>query len=59
MKTLNETVREIVAYARKSGLDEITEVQDYFCEKDSHFNRREIERMIAQFEKEKNENQPR
>ena len=25
MKTLNETVREIVAYARESGLDKITE----------------------------------
>jgi len=52
MKTLNETVREIVAYARKSGLDEITEVQDYFTEKDSQLTRREIEHIINQFEKE-------
>jgi len=52
MKTLNETVREIVAYARKSGLDEITEVQDYFAEKDSQLTRREIEHIINQFEKE-------
>jgi hypothetical protein len=48
-----KAVRELVRYARLKGLDEISEVQDYLAEKDSHFSRRKVERIIAEAMQEK------
>lgn len=45
-KTLNQTIRDIVLYARANKLDEIRIVQDCFGDCDSHISRREAEKLI-------------
>jgi len=46
MTKLQKTVLEIADYAQKNDIDPIGILQEYFDEKDSHFQRSKIEEIL-------------